>query len=407
MSPKKQQLYGHVKRLYRNIKKVASSKASFKRRLNIAEKFSKEKGLEENLGILNDVAATFIRCQIREANKSAKGGRFTIDEKILALSFYNQGPKAYRFLSKIFRLPSKATLNIFLNDIKFEAGINPNIFDALKIATNKMNASDKFVSVIFDEMAIMPGLHFNEKEEHIQGFEDMGQGQAKRSCEIADHVLVFMVRGIKKKFKQPVSYCFSARGGAKYEQIKTLLKQILEILIKIDLKPITTICDQAAVNVRVIKSLIKDTKENYLRRGDINNYREGHFEINEFKVFPIYDPPHLLKGIRNNFISKNVEFGQEGLKKVAKWDHIRYIYEADNAPNMIQGLQALPHITDEHVYPHKLKKMKVKHAAQIFSQRLASTLQLTSNIGNNNLIYSNPVKKPSLFYKYSIKSAAK
>lgn len=227
-------------------------------------------------------------------------------------------------------------------------------------------------------MTITPVLNFNEAEGYIKGFEDMGEHA--RSLEIADHVLVFMIRGMKKKFKQPVCYAFSARGGAKAPLIMKILKQIITLLLEIGLKPITTICDQAPTNVKVINTLIEVTKGNYLRRND-GSYTEGFFEVNGFKIFPIYDPPHLLKGIRNNFMTKWITFEKNGQTCLAKWNHITALYEVDNGPNLVCGLRVLPHLTDEHVYPHKVKKMKVKHAAQIFSYRLASTMLMVNNMG--------------------------
>jgi len=47
-------------------------------------------------------------------------------------------------------------------------------------------------------------LQFNESDGKVIGFEDLGQ--CDRSPKFADKALVFMVRGIKKKFKQPVKH---------------------------------------------------------------------------------------------------------------------------------------------------------------------------------------------------------
>lgn len=138
MTPKKQKLYGIVKRMSKQLQRTELSKDNFKKRLFEAEKFSKEKALEENLTLLNKVARQFIQCQLREAGKNPKQHRFTIDEKIMSLALYKQSPKSYRFLSKIFVLPSKGTLNNFLNEIEFAAGINENIFESLKCAAKGM-----------------------------------------------------------------------------------------------------------------------------------------------------------------------------------------------------------------------------------------------------------------------------
>lgn len=54
---------------------------------------------------------------------------------------------------------------------------------------------DRQCILIFDEMSIQPHLSFNAHTGEV-GFEDFGDSQSNK---IADHVLVFMVRGITKK----------------------------------------------------------------------------------------------------------------------------------------------------------------------------------------------------------------
>lgn len=378
LTPKKKVLYSEMKTMYRKLKRVTHSKQNFKKRLFAADKFTKEHGLEENLGKLNSFAAQFIRCQVREAGNSKKQHRFTSDEKMLALMLYNHSPRAYRFLARVFILPARSTLTKFLDMIHFKPGVNIEIFEALKRCTENLSESDKYVSVIFDEMAIMPALNFNEREGCIHGFEDLGSGA--RSQQISTHSLVFMVRGLKKRFKQPLCYVFSSKGGAKAAQIQKILKQILELLLDVGLKPITIICDQAQVNMAVIKALLQDTRAEYLRKGD-SVYLEGSFELKGFRIFPIFDPPHMLKGIRNNFSTKCIEYFKDGEKRIADWKNIIALYEIDNGPNMVDGLRTLPHLTDEHVYLHKIKKMKVKNAAQVLSQRVAATMLFVSNLG--------------------------
>lgn len=69
---------------------------------------------------------------------------------------------------------------------------------------------------------------------------------------------------------------------------------------------VATICDQAATNVAAIKLLIEETKEEYLRKN--KEFKSHAFEVNGQKIFPLFDTPHLLKGIRNNFLQKDIKF---------------------------------------------------------------------------------------------------
>lgn len=62
-------------------------------------------------------------------------------------------------------------------------------------------------------------------------------------------------------------------------------------------------------------------------------------------------------------------------KGCAKWSHIQDLYNIDSA---ILDCKMLPRITDQHVVPEKILKMKVKCAIQIFSQRVSSTMMFLS-----------------------------
>ncbi|CAG9836171.1 unnamed protein product [Diabrotica balteata] len=48
------------------------------------------------------------------------------------------------------------------------------------------------------------------------------------------------------------------------------------------------------------------------------------------EVVPLYDPPHLLKGVRNNFFKYNLKFKwRKPHYEVAKWDHIKKLFEIE------------------------------------------------------------------------------
>lgn len=71
------------------------------------------------------------------------------------------------------------------------------------------------------------------------------------------------------------------------------------------------------------------------------------------EVVHIYDCPHLLKGLRNGLLNKNLHFTQDGVRKVASWLHVLHLYRIEQA----HGKYSLvPDLTDEHVLPQKIKK---------------------------------------------------
>lgn len=84
-----------------------------------------------------------------------------------------------------------------------------------------------------------------------------------------------------------------------------------------------------------------------------------------------FDPPHLLKGIRNNFLTKDIVW--EGER--ASWEDIKFIFDLDSK---LGHTRALPKLTAHHVDPKKIRKMKVSIAAQVLSSRTAAMLKYTN-----------------------------
>ncbi|XP_026744726.1 uncharacterized protein LOC113506066 [Trichoplusia ni] len=61
----------------------------------------------------------------------------------------------------------------------------------------------------------------------------------------------------------------------------------------------------------------------------------------------------------------------QGVTKTAKWSHIKLLY--DENPGY-KGVRLIPKLTENHVNPDKINKMKVKFASQIFSRTVASNM---------------------------------
>lgn len=63
---------------------------------------------------------------------------------------------------------------------------------------------------------------------------------------------------------------------------------------------------------------------------------------------------------------------QDGKRKVAKWEHVIKFYQLDTKDDDVRKM--CPRLTEEHVLPNKLKKMKVKCCTQVFSHRVSSAM---------------------------------
>ncbi|CAG9829804.1 unnamed protein product [Diabrotica balteata] len=357
LTPKAKKFYRIAKDLRKTAKRLDFKCLNLKKELRRVEKVM-ESGdfLAQSI---NKATYDFIKCQLRCQKFQPKGRRYSLDEKILFLSFLKQSPKGYKLFRKIFAAPSRKTLTNLLQNIPFATGINETIMASLKNSTKGMSVKEKYCSILFDEISIDPGLQYNKKEGAIYGFEDYGDYEYNRPI-IADKALVFMARGIFKKWKQPIAYYIS-ESGMKGHLLCLKIKEVIRACRNSDLLPITIICDQYSANKKAIKLLYEE------------NCKQPHqfgFLIDGVEVIPLYDPPHLLKGIRNNFFNKSVKFKWRKNIEVATWAHINQLYDLEDKD---YDYKLCPKLTESHV--KNLKKMKVSIAAQTLSNTVAAAMK--------------------------------
>lgn len=80
---------------------------------------------------------------------------------------------------------------------------------------------------------------------------------------------------------------------------------------------------------------------------------------------PLYDYPHLIKCVRNHFLTKDILFKTGENQRRASWKHIIQLYEMDIGRMVSRVCSKL---TDYHVYPAKIRKMNVKCCTQALSK---------------------------------------
>lgn len=308
LTPRKKLLYNVVKKYKRRALVLNKRCLTAKQRILKAERFMQIYG--KSMSRLNQSTQNFVQSQIRMQIQKPRGRRFTIEDKVFALSLYKQSGKAYRALAKTFALPSRKSLLDILKKIPFEAGINDHIFEHLKLAVKKLKKLDRYCSIVFDEIALSASLQYTDRHAKVIGFKDLGGPH--RSSDFADKALVFMIRGSRKKFKQPIDF-YLTNGTMDSTNLSILIKNIIKDVQSTGLTVVSTICDQAPTNIAAINLLYKETKEKCIKEGKEN--RTFGFEIENQEIIPLYDVPHLLKGLRNNLVSKNLHYVYENKKK--------------------------------------------------------------------------------------------
>jgi len=261
LTPRKKLLY-HVAKRYKQRTLVLNNRClTTKQRILKAERHIQAYG--KSMSRLNQSTQNFIQSQIRMQPQKPRGRRFTIEDKVFALSLYKQSGKAYRVLAKTFALSSRKSILDILKKIPFEAGINNHIFEHLKLAVKKLKKLDRYCSIVFDEIALSASLQYTDRHAKVIGFKDLGGSH--RFSDFADKALVFMIRGSRKKYKQPIAF-YLTNGTMDSTNLSIIIKNIIKAVQSTGLTVVSTICDQAPTNVAAINRLFKETNENLIKK---------------------------------------------------------------------------------------------------------------------------------------------
>lgn len=148
------------------------------------------------------------------------------------------------------------------------------------------------------------------------------------------------------------------------------------------MKIIGSVCDQTATNAGAVNLLAYPNLRKVQQNGQLFSYIvEGN------AIIHCFDPPHILKVIRNNLISKDLKHFVSDVwdynsvnntqvknkASLASWDDVKKFHSI----NVCNTTRLLRKITDEHIDPKRLK-MKVYVAAQIFSNTFGNIMMYCS-----------------------------
>ena len=96
-----------------------------------------------------------------------------------------------------------------------------------------------------------------------------------------------MVRGPASKWKQPIGY-FLSSGPMRSTILKSLTKACINKIYKTGLKVVALVCYQGSNN------------RSFLQHQEKVSPNKPYINHDGKKIFVFYDPPHLLKNVRNN-----------------------------------------------------------------------------------------------------------
>ena len=301
----------------------------------------------------------FIMSQIKNAKKKNCNKRWTYKDKAFALSLLHSSPKTYRLLRKVLDLPSPKTLKMIMRNVGVYPGFNKQILAALKKKLSNAPVSHRVVSLVIDEMAIKEGLSYDSGRDVVEGFVEAKEG-GERSEVLANHAIAFMVRGLAEKWKQPIGYYLSS-GPMSGKDMKDHIFEAIQLLKDIGLTVGIVICDQGSNNQNLfVRQLgVKPGKPYFFCQGA--------------KVYTMYDPPHLIKSVRNNFKKHGFTLDENDIK----WQHLSSFYDADSS----KPIRLAPKLKKKHIELPPFSPLRVRLATQVLSHSVAAGMAVMTQWG--------------------------
>ena len=206
---------------------------------------------------MSGVQQQFINLLLDNASRKPKGRRYATEDKILSLSRFKQSPNCY-FMRRFLLLPSPTILQKMLQNIPMDTGVTDDtrkrLVEAMKLCKTE---KDKVSIVMWDEVFLGSGLHYDEATDKVVGFEDWGNVQTKK---YADHSLVFMMRVVESGEKIPLTFNF-CNGQTTTVQLLRCIKEVIVAVKEAGFTVVAPVCDGGSSNQAVINTLIEDTKE--------------------------------------------------------------------------------------------------------------------------------------------------
>ena len=285
--------------------------------------------------------------------------RFTSDDMAEAINLYLRSRNSFRALRELLILPSHNTICDYFGKIGI-AGSDKECERTLKKVFSNLNDGQKHCFISFDEIHIKPGFQY-------QGKYVFGNAQNTDVPVPAKTILAVM---INPSFGAPA---FVARlvpvSCLKADYLFTILNPIIELIHKCGGQVFGIMSDNLSVNQKTFKLFHNtyNSQDIYSVTHPINN---SLFE----KLFTLYDPTHLFKNIRNNWVTEKtqtlefVDF-ESGKTCNAKWKDLIFLYKSE-----LESDLKLTKLDYKTLHPNNFEKQKVHLVCNVFNEKTCAAL---------------------------------
>ena len=316
----------------------------------------------------HDVYSGIVMDQLRNFGKlkTARWNQNTIKHCII---MHAKSARYYKFLRrlKILHLPCPGTLSAYVGKSLEEVGFTTLVEKRIQEEVKKLEEIDKIGSIAIDEMTIKPMLKYKRNHGRFFGKVDMGNVARDESGRLANKVLAYVYTGLKKRINIPLAFFLVNKLKAE-EQTKLTLYAVTKAE-SLGLRIERLSMDNLSTNVKMF-SLLNSSKEHStpVVPHPVDSVAASLQWPCIFRpLFLSFDPVHLLKNIRNQFIDR--EFLIKG--RQVSFKTILNVYEKDKG----KLTKFCRFLTQLHIAPNNLQRQKVKPALDVFRYEVSSAIK--------------------------------
>ena len=262
------------------------------------------------------------------------------------------GTKSYNICRKHLLLPHPDTVKKHIGSLK-STGSVADAKDTINAVFHKLVGIQRTCLLLFDEVYITPSARYRGC--HLLGRAEDDPNKTART------VLSLMLKPLlsHRAFMVRLIPVFSLTA----EFLECEILKLVEIVNECDGKIKAFICDSASVNRSFYKSICSSDNENYLFK---------HQSTDSY-IYCLHDTVHLLKNVRNNWISeKKKEIKFELPNKgtvVAKFSDCIKLYRSE-ASNIVKRTN----LTYQSCFPSSIEKQNVRHVLRVFNEKTVAAL---------------------------------
>ncbi|KAH6923047.1 hypothetical protein HPB50_020771 [Hyalomma asiaticum] len=259
--------------------------------------------------------------------------------------------------SGLLTLPAKCTLQRYIGPSPTTSGMSNAMKERLVQEASLLSSKQHMASLIIDEASIKQKCIYDRKADAVFGLKDKPESSMTNPPNeaLANRVLCFVLHGTTSRYKIPCSYYFTKQLSGR--DLFAWTKEVIAAVESCGFIIVRIVTDNYSANVTMFK---------LMGNGSLNTVVRHPHDTSRV-IFLSFDPCHVLKNVRNQFLDRELTDGTGVISGV----FVQKLYEHQKRTTV----KLARNLTRKHVYPSNLEKMNVLRAVQIFSPQVTAALE--------------------------------